>query len=306
MAMEPLSKIAFIGLGNMGAPMVRRLVEAGYSLAVYDLDRRAQEELAATCACQSAPDAGQAAQGCQMVITMLPHGKAVRQAVLGSGEAPGLAQALAPGAVLVDMSSSAPLGTQALGQELAAQGIEMLDAPVSGGVTKAISGQLSILVGGRPETVEYCRPVLAAMGQSIFATGPLGSAHALKALNNMLSAAGLVAAAEVLLVGKRFGLDPDTMIEVFNASTGMNNSTKNKYRQFVLSRRFDSGFSLALMVKDLGLAMELARDTSTPVVLSAVCRELCASALAGLEGESPDHTEVARWLENNLGTRIES
>jgi len=138
---------------------------------------------------------------------------------------------------------------------------------------------------------------------SIFATGPLGSAHALKALNNMLSAAGFLAAAEVLLVGKRFGLSPEVMVDVFNASTGMNNTTKNKIKQFVLSRRFDSGFSMALMVKDLGLAMDLARATSTPAILSAACREMWASALSSLEG-GPDHTEIARWLEQTAHTDL--
>ena len=210
-----------------------------------------------------------------------------------------------PGSLLVDMSSSSPVGTQQLGRELASRGIEMLDAPVSGGVSRAVEGSLSILVGGRKDAVDYCRPVLEAMGASIFETGPLGSAHAMKSLNNMLSATGLLAAAEVLLVGKRFGLEPEVMVDIFNASTGQNNSTKNKYKQFVLSRSFASGFSLELMVKDLGLAMELAQETKTPVVLSAACREMWAAALAALGG-NPDHTEVVRWLEQKVHTELTS
>lgn len=301
--MERPRKIGFIGLGNMGNPMAACLARAGFDLLVCDVDQRAQGKVVESLGCAPAVSLGQAAAGCQVVITMLPNGDLVRQAVLGTDGGEGLVESMSPGSVLVDMSSSAPVGTQELGRELTSRGIEMLDAPVSGGMKRAMDGTLSILVGGRPETVQYCHPVLEAMGSSIFETGPLGSAHALKALNNMLSAAGFLAAAEVMLVGKRFGLNPEVMVDVFNASTGQNNSTKNKYKQFVLSRRFDSGFSLPLMVKDLGLAMDLARATSTPAVFSASCREMWASALSAL-GDNPDHTELVRWLEQTLKTEL--
>lgn len=301
--MDRPQKISWLGLGNMGSPMAGHLVQAGFSLTVYDLNRQAQDAFAARFPCAQAQSPSQAAQGCQVLITMLPNGELVRRAVLGENSGEGLCGSMPPGSVLVDMSSSSPVGTQQLGRELASRGIEMLDAPVSGGVSRAVEGALSILVGGNKEAVDYCRPVLEAMGSSIFETGPLGSAHAMKSLNNMLSATGLLAAAEVLLVGKRFGLEPEVMVDVFNASTGQNNSTKNKFKQFVLSRSFASGFSLELMVKDLGLAMELARETKTPAVLSAASREMWAAALAAL-GDSPDHTEVVRWLEQTVRTEL--
>ncbi|MCF8043267.1 MAG: NAD(P)-dependent oxidoreductase [Desulfarculaceae bacterium] len=303
--MQRPKKISWLGLGNMGSPMAGHLAQAGFSLTVYDVNRKAQDDFAARYPCVAAQSLSQAAQGCQVLITMLPNGDLVRRAVLGENGGESLCESMPPGSVLVDMSSSSPVGTQQLGRDLASRGIEMLDAPVSGGVSRAVEGTLSILVGGRKEAVDYCRPVLEAMGASIFETGPLGSAHAMKSLNNMLSATGLLAAAEVLLVGKRFGLAPEVMVDVFNASTGQNNSTKNKFKQFVFSRSFASGFSLELMVKDLGLAMELARETKTPVVLSAASREMWTAALAAL-GDNPDHTEVVRWMEQAVHTELAS
>jgi 3-hydroxyisobutyrate dehydrogenase len=179
----------------------------------------------------------------------------------------------------------------------------MLDAPVSGGVPKAVDGTLAIIVGGDAAVAERCRPLFEAMGAQIFMAGALGSGHALKALNNLVSAAGLIAAAEALLIGHRFGLDPTVMIDVLNASTGRNNSTENKFKRFILSRRFDSGFSLDLMVKDLTTAVKLARETGAPAVFSGVCRELWAAAQAVLEAES-DHTDVVRWFEEMAKTEL--
>jgi 3-hydroxyisobutyrate dehydrogenase len=201
------------------------------------------------------------------------------------------------------MSSSAPVGTAALGRRLAEHGIGMLDAPVSGGVPRAEDGTLAIMVGGDSALVERWRPLFAAMGEHVFATGPLGSGHAVKALNNLVSAAGLVAAAEALLVGRRFGVDPGVMLDVFNASTARNNSTERKFRPFVFSRSFASGFSLDLMVKDLGTAVDLAAATGTPVRLGAACHDLWASAQAELDAGA-DHTEVVRWLEHAAGTSL--
>jgi 3-hydroxyisobutyrate dehydrogenase len=160
------------------------------------------------------------------------------------------------------------------------------------------------MVGGDKAVIGRCRPLFEAMGERIFETGISGSGHAMKALNNLVSAAGLIAAAEALLVGQRFGLAPSVMLDVLNASTGRNNSTENKFKQFVLSRTFDSGFTLDLMVKDLTTAVELARDTGTPALFSATCRELWAAARTILPKES-DHTMVVRWFEQMTGTDLE-
>jgi 3-hydroxyisobutyrate dehydrogenase len=202
------------------------------------------------------------------------------------------------------MSSSAPTDTRRLGEDLAARSIALLDAPVSGGVVRAEAGTLSIMAGGAAPVIARCRPLLDAMGERVFATGPLGSGHAMKALNNLVSAAGLLAAAEALLVGRRFGLDPTVMLDVFNASTARNNSTENKFEQFVFSRRFSSGFSLALMVKDLTTALDLADATATPAPFAARCRALWSTAAAELEDDA-DHTAVVQWLERLAGTRLE-
>src|SRR5436309_8688541 len=149
----------------------------------------------------------------------------------------------------------------------------MLDAPVSGGVRKAADATLSIMVGGDAQSIARSRPILEAMGRQIFLTGPLGSGHAMKALNNYVSAAGLVAAAEGVLAAQRFGLDPGNVVDILKASTGMNNSTLNKFHQFILSRKFDSGCWLYLMVKDLKTALEIARSTGKPDPLAEACLE---------------------------------
>ncbi|HJQ83378.1 MAG TPA: NAD(P)-dependent oxidoreductase, partial [Candidatus Binatia bacterium] len=210
---------------------------------------------------------------------------------------------LRAGAVLVDMGSSAPVGTVALGKELASRGVGMLDAPVSGGVARAEAGTLAIMVGGDAALLARCRPILAAVGGRIFATGGLGSGHAVKALNNLVSATGLVAAAEALLAGRRFGIDPGVMLEVFNASSARNDSTERKFGPFVFSRSFDSGFALDLMVKDLGIALDLAGATGVPLRLGAACRDVWLAAQAAL-GAGADHTEVVRWLEQVAGATL--
>ena len=179
----------------------------------------------------------------------------------------------------------------------------MLDAPVSGGVRKAADATLSIMVGGDAHSIARCRPILEAMGRQIFLTGPLGSGHAMKAINNYVSAAGLVAAAEGVLAAQRFGLDPGNVVDILNASTGMNNSTLNKFHQFILSRAFDSGFSLELMVKDLKTALEVARSTGSPAPLAEACLEAWTGAQAAL-GPGLDHTAVVRHWEKLAGTEL--
>lgn len=288
-----LKRIGFIGLGSMGRPMASRLRAAGFALTVFDTRADAVRDFVRDGGTAAATLAD-VARDSDVVITMLPNGEIVRRVVLGSNDS--LLTAMPPEFVLIDMSSSSPTGTQALGRILTERGIPMLDAPVSGGVARAEAGTLSIMVGGEPAVIERCRPVLQPMGERIFATGPLGSGHAMKALNNLVSAAGLIAAAEALLVGRRFGLDPNVMLDVLNASTGRNNSTENKFKQFVLSRRFASGFSLDLMLKDLTTALDLAHATETPAPFSAACRELWAAAQAQLESGA-DHTAVVRWFE---------
>jgi 3-hydroxyisobutyrate dehydrogenase len=299
-AFAPPERIGFVGLGQMGAPMARNLARAGFALALADLDRARTAQLAGELKADAPAGLGAIGAACRAVIAMLPDGRAVREVVLGDR---GLASGLARGSIVIDMSSSAPVGTRELGAALAERGIGLVDAPVSGGVKRAVDGSLSIMAGGDAAAIERVRPVLAAMGKTVFLTGPLGSGHAMKALNNYVSAAGLAAAVEAVLAGSRFGLDPAVMVAILNASTGKNNSTENKFPQFVLPRRFASGFSLGLMVKDLRTALDLAHATGTPVPLAETCVAAWAEAERELGGGA-DHTAVARYWERLAGAEI--
>jgi 3-hydroxyisobutyrate dehydrogenase len=301
-APEAARRVGVIGLGHMGRPITMRLAAGGVRLAVYDQRLDVAREVAAACGAEPAASLAALARASDVVITLLPDGDAVRRVALGPGE-DRLAGAMAAGSTLIDMGSSSPTGTRALGDALAAHHIHMLDAPVSGGVRGVAAGTLAIMVGGDPAVVESCRALLARIGQRIFPTGALGSGHAMKALNNLVSAAGLIAATEALLIGRRFGLDPRLMLEVLNASTGRNYATEHKLAQFVLPRTYAAGFSLALMVKDLGTALALARDTGTPAPFGSECLALWSQAAATLE-DGADHTAVVRWFESLAGTEL--
>jgi 3-hydroxyisobutyrate dehydrogenase len=297
------TQIGFIGLGNMGSPMASRLIAAGYSLSVYDLKSDVQANFLKDRSARGMDTPAEVAKSSDLIITMLPDGKAVSAIVLGAEGSEGMFDAMSAGTILIDMSSSSPTGTKKLGQLLASREIQMIDAPVSGGVLKAQSGELSIIAGGKAEVVERCRPIFEVLGSRIFHSGPLGSGHAAKALNNMCSAAGLLAAAEVLLVGQKFGINPSVMNDILNASTGRNNSTENKMAQYVFSRSFSSGFSMDLMVKDLTTATDLAREMGIPALFSSACRELWVAAQCGLES-GVDHTGVVRWFEELAQLRL--
>lgn len=290
-ALAAPATIAFIGLGQMGLPMARRLIAAGFSVRGADPAEAARAALVEAGG-SAFSTAKQAVSGADAVITMLPTGRIVREALLGPG---GAAAALSEGTPVIDMSSSAPTDTVSLAAELSPMGLVLLDAPVSGGVKRAIDGSLAIMVGGPAEAVERVRPVLEAMGKSIFATGPIGSGHAMKALNNYVSAAGLIAACEALLVGGRFGLAPDTIVDVLNASTGRNNSTEVKMKPFIISEAYNSGFSLALMAKDLHIAADLAEHLELPLPQIQAVATLWEEAKAELPAQA-DHTEIHRHL----------
>ncbi|GJD34949.1 NAD(P)-dependent oxidoreductase [Methylobacterium aerolatum] len=285
------TRIAFFGLGKMGLPMATRLVEAGWSVTGFDPFPAARDAFAAAGG-RAVAEPGAAVEGAATLILMLPDGKAVRTLLT---QTEGVAGRLASGTLVVDMSSSAPVGTRDLAAELAAEGVTLIDAPVSGGVKRAIDGSLAIMVGGEAEAVARATPLLEVMGGSIFATGPIGSGHAMKALNNYVSAAGLTAACEALRVGRSFGLDPTLMTDILNVSTGRNNSTEVKLKPFVIPQSYTSGFSLALMAKDLRTADDLARHEGVAAPLSGAVSALWAEALAEL-GTSADHTAIDAFL----------
>jgi 3-hydroxyisobutyrate dehydrogenase len=220
---------------------------------------------------------------------MLPSSDIV-EATIHDGEF-----AVAHGATVIDMSSSEPMRTRALAAELAERGVTLIDAPVSGGVSRARTGELTIMVGGDPEPVA---PVLAHLGK-VTRAGAVGSGHAVKALNNLLSATHLLVTSEAILAGERFGLDPEVMLAIFNSSSGRSGSTETKWPAFVLPGTFDSGFGLRLMLKDMRIATGLADQVGAPDPLGHAAAELWARAADALE-PTADHTEIVTWLRKDV------
>lgn len=284
------STVAFIGLGAMGYPMAARIAATDVALHVFDIAQANAARFAAEHAARACSSPAEAVARADFVITMLPSSTEVEATLLS----PDVKRAMRRGATVVDMSSSEPMRTRTLAQSLEADGVALVDAPVSGGVKKARDGSLSIMFGGSQAQLEACTPLLSCMGARIFRTGEVGSGHAMKALNNFVSAAGLVAAVEALHIGEKFGLDPHVMTSILNASTGRNNTTENKVEQFMLSGRFDSGFGLALMEKDVGIAVKLAQALGVTVSQGEVCLQLWAEANRRAKGA--DHTEMYRLL----------
>jgi 3-hydroxyisobutyrate dehydrogenase len=232
-----------------------------------------------------------------VLITMLPTSRDVAAALADA------APALAPEVMVVEMSSGIPAVTQTLAADLLERGVVLIDGPVSGGVARAETGELSIMVGGEAAAVARATPILQAMGTSIHHCGAVGAGQAMKALNNLMSAAGFLVGIEALLIGKTFGLDPQRMVDVLNASTGMNNSTQKKFTQFVLSHTFDSGFGLDLMAKDLGIASDMAMQAGVVAPFSGLCAQMWAGA-ANVLGPGRDHTEMARFSEAVSGHEV--
>ncbi|SKA98117.1 3-hydroxyisobutyrate dehydrogenase [Agreia bicolorata] len=289
---QPDTSVSFIGLGNMGNPMASRLVAAGYRVTGFDLAESARDTLAESGG-TPATSAADAVAGSDVVILMLPNSSVV-EAVLSDES---VLSALAAGAIVVDMSSSEPLRSRALAQRLAADGIRFVDAPVSGGVTGARAGSLTIMVGGSTDDAAAVEGVLSALGRPT-RVGEVGAGHAAKALNNLLSATHLWATSEAVLAGERFGLDPAVLLGVFNSSSGRSGSTENKWPNFVLTDSYDSGFGLGLMLKDMRIAVDLAEELGAPSVLGRTAVERWQRASDSL-GRGADHTEVARWLRQN-------
>ncbi len=291
--------IGFVGIGAMGTPMAANLVKAGYPLVIYDADPARTASFASTHKVEVAGSLVELGRGSDIVITMLPDGKIVRKVLCGDNDGfqNCVAAGLKSGATVIDMSSSSPLGTRELAVLLEQRGVKLIDAPVSGGVKRAVTAELAIMAGGEPALFEQCRPLLEKMGTQIFHAGPLGAGHAIKALNNYVSAAGLVAASEAVIVGQRFGLDPEKVVDILNASTGMNNTTKVKVKQFMLSGAFNAGFSMGLMAKDLRTALEIAQSVHGPDAMAAQTVAMWNAAEQTL-GPAADHTAMFRFLEN--------
>jgi 3-hydroxyisobutyrate dehydrogenase len=287
-------KVGFVGLGHAGWPMCSNVVKAGYDVTVQDVDQERARAFAGEYGCRAVASPQDLA-GVEVLVTMLPNGHVVREVVLGSE---GAADVLASGAIVIDTSSSDPFGTRELGAELADRGLTLLDAPVTmpepGG---AATAHITIMLGGNDEAaMDRAEPVIRTMCNHLFRVGPLGAGHATKTLNNYTSAAGLVAALDTLIIGQKFGLNPATTLEVLNVGTGRNFSTAFALPMEALTRRFATGFSLRLLIKDLGIASDLAAATGCDPELASLLRRKLAEAADALGGD-PDHTEALRYWE---------
>ena len=291
-----MNKVGFIGLGKMGAPIALKLDNGKNSLFVYDCDRETKVHTEKCKSIRFCNDVAEVARNVDILFTCLPNLKVLRSVLIGHNQ-DGAIFHLKQDSLCVDLSSSDPLGVVQLAKEICKYKIHFVDAPVSGGIKGAKNGTLTIMVGGPESSFNKAKPFLQIFGKKISHVGSVGSGQALKCLNNLCSATGLLITSECLLVAKKFGIDPEVFVEVINSSTGRNNSTENKLRQFMLSGTFDSGFSLSLMNKDLCSALTLAKEAKTNFSLGVANIGFWEHAGNFLSKDS-DHTEIIRWLEN--------
>jgi 3-hydroxyisobutyrate dehydrogenase len=285
-------QVGFVGIGNMGDPMVRNLAKNNIPVVAYDINPAALEAVTKDTNLIT-PASGLAEVGakCGIVITMLPTGADVREAVLGEE---GIVTNMKEGSIILDMSSSEPTGTVALAKDLEERGIHLVDAPVSGGVPGAEAATLALMTGGSDADVARLETALKAMGR-IFRTGPVGSGHAAKALNNFLSAASLTATSEALLVAQKFGLEGAAMADIWNASTGRSSATETKLRQHILSEKFAAGFTIRLLDKDVKIARSLAESLNLRTDHLDRISALLSDAVEEL-GPEADHTLLFKVL----------
>jgi 3-hydroxyisobutyrate dehydrogenase-like beta-hydroxyacid dehydrogenase len=294
-----MEMIGFVGLGRMGRPMSSNLCRKGFRLVVHDINRDAVAELELLQA-RGAESVAAVARESGIIVTMLPNSAIVDQVVAGLD---GVLAHAKPGSLVMDMSTVDPLTTDALARKAAEKGIAFVDAPVGRLASHADRGESLFMVGAAPEDFARVRPLLEAMGKAIFHVGGLGAGHAMKCLNNLITSVNLLALSEGLAMGKRYGLDPEAMVDVLNVSTGMSWVGQTHIKQRVISRRFDDPFKLALMVKDIGIAMALARATATPAPLSALTQQLWRAAAAEARPDA-SVSELVRWVERTSGTEI--
>ena len=277
-----IKNVGFIGLGAMGSVMAPLIVKAGYHVFGYDIHTKIDKSSGIK-QVSNIRDLS----NLDVIIFMLPDGKIVADVT------DELLQNNIK-SILIDMSSSDPRDTKQLGKKLKIKNIKFLDAPVSGGVSRAKIGELMIMAGGNEDHIESVQELLSVMGKVQYA-GPLGSGHAIKALNNYVSAAGLIASFEALAAARSFGIEPDNFLKIINGATGKNNTTEVKLDKFVISEKFNSGFALDLMVKDVSIADSLIKDLSADKPLSENVSNYLSKSLAEL-GENSDHTEVYKVL----------
>ena len=296
-----IKRVGFIGIGNMGAPMAAQLLQAGFDVTVYDVRPEQVSIFVERHGGKAASNLVELARSADAVITMLPNDKVVREVIVGSE---GVASALRSGAVVIDMSTCDPTATRALAQELAARGVDFLDAPVMGGVVFAKDATLDVMVGGDVTVIERCRPLFAAMGRNVMECGPVGAGHALKALANYVNACALVNVIEAMTIGKRFGLDANFMAEALTTMcAGRNHPIQKKVVPHVLTREYGTGMALGFIAKDVKIARDTARSLGAFAPLAETVAELWSAAAEKL-GPQVDQTEIVRYWEEATGVSL--
>ncbi|WP_094607808.1 2-hydroxy-3-oxopropionate reductase [Sporomusa silvacetica DSM 10669] len=284
-------KIGFIGLGIMGKPMSKNLIKAGYDLIVVDKNQSAVDEVVAAGA-KSAATAKAAAQAADIIITMLPNSPHVKEVVLGEN---GVLEGANKGATFIDMSSIAPLVSRELAAKLAEKGVEMLDAPVSGGEPKAIDGTMSVMVGGKQEVFDKCYPVMKAMAGSVVRTGEIGAGNVTKLANQVIVALNIAAMSEALVLASKAGVEPELVYQAIRG--GLAGSTVlDAKAPLVMDRKFDPGFRINLHIKDLNNALETAHDMGVPLPMTAAVMEMMQALKVDDMGEK-DHCSLVRYYE---------
>ena len=295
-----MTRVAFLGLGDIGSLIAARLTRDPFELVVWNRTASKAESFAASHRARVASSPSDAVKNAEVVITCLPSSVEV-EAIL-HGEA-GMLESLAKGAVMVDCTSGDPPTSRSIAAELGGRGVEFIDAPVSGGTTAAKSGSLTVMWGGEVTVFERVRNVVEAFGKKIVHAGPVGAGDALKAVNNALLAVHILSTAEGLAVLVKAGVDPKVALDVINASSGRSNSSENLIPQRVLTRAFPRTFRLALLDKDIGIASVMADDlgVSTPIISLTAERFHSAREILG---EDVDHVEAVKIIEQENGVEI--
>lgn len=291
-------KVGFIGLGIMGKPMCLNLMKAGHDAVVLTLDEKVLADMAAKGATvANTPKA--VAEQADVIITMLPNSPEVKKVVLGED---GIIEGARAGSTVIDMSSIAPLVSQEIAAELAKKGIDMLDAPVSGGEPKAIDGTLSVMVGGKAETFERYRPLLQTMAASVVHTGDIGAGNITKLANQIIVALNIAAMSEALVLAAKAGVAPERVFEAIRG--GLAGSTVLEAKApLVMDRRFDPGFRINLHIKDLGNVMDTAHGVGAPLPLTASVMEIMqALKVDGMD--HLDHGAIIRHYEKLAGVEV--
>ena len=292
--------IGFIGLGAMGRPMAKNLLKAGYPLTVYDLNPEPINELVAYGA-KAASSSAEAARDAEVIITMLPACDEVKAAVLGAG---GVLEGANEGALLIDMSSIAPHTSKLVASEAAKVGVKFLDAPVSGGVTAAENGTLTIIVGGDRALLDEHIDLMQAMGKNIYHVGDVGMGETVKMINQVLAGINMLAIAEAFVLGTKLGADPETIYKVIRVSAGNSFLIDARVPDYLLKGDFTRpGFALDLMLKDLGLAIESAKINKIPLFLTGQAYQYFSMASSWGLGKK-DMSSVTELLEEIVGVKV--